>query len=523
METPQVLAAIDLGTNTFNLTFAEIKNKDEVHIKEKYKEMVRLGQGGISKAQISPEAFERGLNAMKKFKKIIEARGTNRVIAFATSAIRSAKNGKDFIKAVKEQTGIDIQVINGNEEAALIYQGIKHAVHLDKEEVLMIDIGGGSVEFIVGNANTAKLIRSVNVGAQRLLDGFVKSDPITENDLKNLKNHLKTELEDLLQEIQEFDIKMIVGSSGSFEALGQIIAHKQKKDITTINEFCFTPQDFKPVFQQIIKSDLHQRLHIPGMDKQRADMIVPGSILVDFVLSYLPTVKTLKVSHYALKEGIIYNYVEEHAAQLSEIYAQFEQNIRTKSVKMLSKKFGVHQHHALHVSHLAANLFNVLLPLHQYSHKEAELLKYGALLHEIGIFINRSGYHKHGQYIILHSGLAGFNSDEIIWLSNLVRYHRKSLPSLEHLHYNILSPDERDKVNRLSAILRLAVGLDYARRHIVNSVSADIKRDKVMLYLYANEIPDVEIDFVCQNATEHFKFAFNLDLKLEYEVKRSSL
>ncbi len=523
MENVQILAAIDLGTNTFNLTFAEIKSKDEVQIKEKYKEMVRLGEGGISKGEIGKEAFQRGLNAMKKFKKIIDARGTNKVVALATSAIRSAKNGKDFIQAVKEQTNINIRVINGNEEAALIYQGIKHAVHLDKEEVLMIDIGGGSVEFIVGNANSAKLIRSINIGAQRLLDGFVKSDPISNSDIKSLRNYLQNELKELLLEIQEFNIRTVVGSSGSFETLGQVIASRQKKDITTLNEFTFTPTDFKPVFEQMIKLNTVKRLEIPGMDRQRVDMIVPGSILVDFILSHLPTVNTLKVSNYALKEGMIYNYVEEHAAQLSEFYAQFEQNIRTKSVRQLTKKFGIQQQHALHISQLASDLFNTLLPLHQYSSKEAELLKYGALLHEIGIFINRSGYHKHGQYIILNAGLAGFNSDEIIWLGNIVRYHRKSLPSFEHLHYNILSPDEQKKVNRLSALLRIATGLDYARRNIIKSVSAEIKRDKVILYVFAEDTPDVEIDFVQQNALEHFKFAFGLDLKLEHEVKKSSI
>lgn len=523
MENVQILAAIDLGTNTFNLTFAEIKSKDDVQIKEKYKEMVRLGEGGISKGEISKEAFERGINALKKFKKIIDARGTNKIIALATSAIRSAKNGKEFIQTAKAQTNIHIRVINGNEEAALIYEGIKHAVHLDKEEVLMIDIGGGSVEFIVANANSAKLIRSINIGAQRLLDGFVKSDPISNGEIKSLRQHLNHELKELLSEIQEFNIKTIIGSSGSFETLGQIIAHRQKKDITTINEFAFTLQDFKQTFEQIIKFNTDKRLEIPGMDKQRVDMIVPGSILIDFVVSHLPTVQTFKVSSYALKEGMIYNYVNEHAAQLSQIYAQFEQNIRTKSVRQLARKFGVQQQHALHVSHLAAQIFNVLLPLHQYTSKEAELLKYGALLHETGLFINRSGYHKHAQYIILNAGLAGFSSDEIMWLSNIVRYHRKSLPSLEHLHYNILSPEEQKKVNCLAAILRLAVGLDYARRHIVKSVSAEVKRDKVILYVFAEDVPDVEIDFTQQNAVEHFKFAFHTELKIEYEVKKSSI
>jgi len=523
MENVRILAAIDLGTNTFNLTFAEIKSKDDVQIKEKYKEMVRLGEGGISKGEIGKEAFERGLNAMRKFKKIIDSRGTNKIIALATSAIRSAKNGKEFVQTVKEQTNIQIRVINGNEEAALIYEGIKHAVHLDKEEVLMIDIGGGSVEFIVGNANSAKLIRSINIGAQRLLDGFVKSDPVSANEIKSLRQHLQQELKELLPEIREFNIKTIVGSSGSFETLGQIIANKQKKDITTLNEFTFTPTDFKSVFEQITKLNTTKRLEIPGMDKQRVDMIVPSSILIDFVLSQLPTIQSLKVSNYALKEGMIYNYVDEHAAQLSEIYAQFEQNIRTKSVRQLTRKFGVQQQHALHVSQLASHLFTALLPLHQYTSKEAELLKYGALLHEIGIFINRSGYHKHGQYIILNAGLAGFNSDEIMWLGNIVRYHRKSLPSFEHLHYNILSPEEQKKVNRLSALLRFATGLNYARRNIVKSLSADIKRDKVIVSVFAEDTPDVEIDFVQQNVLEHFKFAFGIDLKVEYEVKKSSI
>jgi exopolyphosphatase/guanosine-5'-triphosphate,3'-diphosphate pyrophosphatase len=493
MYLPENIAVIDLGTNTFHLLIAELTVDDTFIIKEKYKELVKLGEGGITGGIIAEPAFERGIQALIKFRKIIDTRDINHCFAYATSALRGASNGKAFVEKALQFAQIPIKIISGSEEAALIFKGVRNGVQLPyDEDVLVIDIGGGSVEFIVGNHTQVKLLRSLKIGAQRLLEQIKPDDPITIGQIKETIAIYTHEMADLIEELQDFRISKIVGSSGTFETLGALIANekKEKYALGNLNGYRFDQKLFKSIHTRLLNATRNERLQMPGMEPVRVDMILFGSILVDLLVDRLH-IEQITVSAYALKEGILYNYLEEGRIRRHDAA---ERSLREKEIRALGQRFEIELPHVELVRHLAASIFDQLQPLHGYGPDEKEYLIYSALLHDIGYFINRSGHHKHGQYILMNSGLPGFSSDELLLIGNIIRYHRKSLPSREHMHYNILYKDHKTAVRRLAGILRIAANLDRTRRSIVKDVKLDIKDQKIDMIVIAVASAELEIE-----------------------------
>ncbi|HHG85487.1 MAG TPA: phosphatase, partial [Bacteroidetes bacterium] len=241
------LAIIDLGTNTFHLLIVEIDDRDDYRITDKHKEPVKLGEGGITAGKIGEKAFSRGIKALKKFRKLIDSHHAGEVKAFATSAIRGASNGQAFLKAARKEAGIDIKIINGNEEASLIFEGVRNGVQLPVDEnALIMDIGGGSVEFIVSRDGQAQLLRSLNLGAARLLEMANPSEPITPSEIKHVERVIFEQAGGLLDELKEFNLKYIVGSSGTFETVGAIVAHKNNDHLSSenLNSYRFSAKEF---------------------------------------------------------------------------------------------------------------------------------------------------------------------------------------------------------------------------------------------------------------------------------------
>jgi exopolyphosphatase/guanosine-5'-triphosphate,3'-diphosphate pyrophosphatase len=506
------IAVIDLGTNTFHLLIVEVQDRDAYHIKEKFKLPVKLGEGGITSGEIAPAAWERGLDAFLKFSKIIESRQCVQVFAFATSAIRSAHNGPAFVQEVRQRTGVDIRIINGNEEAALIYRGVRAGVPLPTEEdALIVDIGGGSVEFIVADHTMPKLLRSLNIGAARLLETIRPTDPITPAEVKATEKFLRKEMAPLLKELKEFRIRRVVGSSGSFETLGALVAqeHGDRFSRLNLNNYQFSEAEFRKVFRKLMVSTVEQRRAMPGMEPERVEMINLGLILIQLLVEELG-IREFTISTFALKEGILFRYLEEFRGKARTANTTAE---REEAVRTLAKRFGYSEKHANHVSLLALTLFDQLQPLHNYGPAERELLHYAALLYGVGMYISMSGYHKHGQYILNNSGLRGFSSNELLLLSNLVRYHRKSLPSPEHLHFNVLLPDHKELVRRLAGILRLAINLDRPHRSSILAIQAQIDDSTVTLTLDGAEHLDIELEATTAER-ELFEYAFNRRLVL---------
>jgi len=297
-------AVIDMGTNTFHLLLVEING---VSFKTIYKEKipVKIGQGGINQNFLAPDALKRAMHTLRHFKNLIDGEGICNTFAFATSAVRNAENGPEFVQTVKSEIGIEINVISGEQEAQLIYEGIKLSGALNGQMELMMDIGGGSVEFIIGTSQEIHYKESFEIGGQRLMELFHKHDPILPEEISKLKNHLSQNLQPLLTAIKTFNPTGLVGASGTFDTLTDMYFESMLQcKLTGPHVFELPLDDFNSIYHDLLSKNHEERLAIPGMIPMRADMIVVAATLIDFILQLIP-IRSITCSHYALKEGAI--------------------------------------------------------------------------------------------------------------------------------------------------------------------------------------------------------------------------
>ncbi|MBC6990836.1 phosphatase [Hymenobacter sp. BT491] len=302
------LALIDMGTNTFHLLIVELPEArhTEPAVLLRTKIGVKLGEGGISRGEIAPEAYTRALHTLAAFQEEIELHQATEVRATATSAVRSASNGPELVKDIFEQTGIKVDVIPGEREAELICQGIRTAVPLGPQPHLLMDIGGGSVEFIIADEATIFWKRSFEIGAQRLLDMFFHQDPLLPADVQAEQEYLATVLEPLAAAVKQYKPVGLVGASGTFDTLGDLQAARAgaERGPNIPPETTITVESFYLSYEQLLHSTHEQRLSMPGMTPLRADMIVVACVLIDYVLKAYGFT-SIRASAFALKEGLL--------------------------------------------------------------------------------------------------------------------------------------------------------------------------------------------------------------------------
>ncbi len=305
------VAIIDLGTNTFNLLVAAVNGDGTYQIIHSGKLPVKLGEGGINQKIIAPAAYQRGLNAIGEHFRTILLHGATEVFAFATSATRNAVNGQDFVNDIKNLFGVEVKVIHGDEEAELIYLGVRQAVQLNSENVLIIDIGGGSNEVIIGNGNSYHWKKSYDLGISRLLQLFNPSDPISSAEVKSVEKFLEKELNDLAEPMKQFAPSMIVGSSGSFDTYRSILT-AAKVISPNGNPSVEIPLDeYIKLHNHLISTTKEQRNSIPGMDPMRVEMIVLATIFTHFLVKKFGISRMMQ-SAYALKEGAVWRMINSN-------------------------------------------------------------------------------------------------------------------------------------------------------------------------------------------------------------------
>lgn len=304
------VAVIDLGTNTFNLLIADLDSDGHPEPVFKTRIPVRMGEK-INDGIITDEAYHRGINAIKEFKSAIETYFAQHAAAFATSAIRSSTNGKAFCKEIEEATGIQVNIIDGEREAELIYYGVSRALDLGTKPSLILDIGGGSNEFIIGNKKNILWKKSFNLGIARLLNKFNPRDPLSSEEHQVIRAYLKEELAELFSAVNDFPVTELIGASGSFETFADIAAKnfRDDPDWDTTTEFRFRDDEFDRVFNRLLYSSKQERKDIDGMLEMRSDMIVLAAILVDLVVKEFD-LKKIRVSDYSLQEGVLYSILK---------------------------------------------------------------------------------------------------------------------------------------------------------------------------------------------------------------------
>jgi exopolyphosphatase/guanosine-5'-triphosphate,3'-diphosphate pyrophosphatase len=300
------IAILDFGTNTFNLLITEVSPEKKLNVIHTSKEPVKLGEGGITRKIITPEAFERAFTALENHFLKLKKFDVRKVYAFATSAIRDASNGKDFICEVQKRFDLHVLVIPGEREAEMIYRGVRLSLSLNDNPVLILDIGGGSNEFIIANHKEIFWKQSFNLGMARLLETFKPSDPITLGEIEKLIEYLNTELKDLYLAVARHKPALLVGASGSFETIHALLQYRYPgrytMDNQTSREIKF--EDFFEIHNLLIKSTINERRQMQGMEPVRVEMIVLASIFIENTLKECG-IKNIIQSDYSLKEGVI--------------------------------------------------------------------------------------------------------------------------------------------------------------------------------------------------------------------------
>lgn len=311
------ISAIDLGTNSFHAVIVDIFSDGSFYTIDKLKEMVLLAEKGVGE-RLSEEAIKRGLEALSKIKTLSEHQNADRILAFATSAIREAENGGEFIQRAIDEIGIKINAIPGKLEAELIGLAVQHGVQMPSSPSLIMDVGGGSVEYILADQEKFYHLSSKKLGVARMRAKFVNNDPITESEINRLRDYYRDMLTDVAQAFALNRAEMLIGSSGTMENIALMISHRNNKEPSlSVNELEFTADEFFDFYDEVIGMDAEERAKLKGLDEKRIDLLPPGLVLVDFVLRSFG-IKEVKISAQALREGIILRYIKKEMTDLKD-------------------------------------------------------------------------------------------------------------------------------------------------------------------------------------------------------------
>jgi exopolyphosphatase/guanosine-5'-triphosphate,3'-diphosphate pyrophosphatase len=475
------LAAIDIGTNSVHMIVVRVRPDLSFEVIDSEKAMVRLGAGGLDGRELTADAMAAGLKALARFKRLADAHQVDEILAAATSAVREARNGGEFLSRIEESTGIRAGVITGAEEARLIHQAAVYGVNVGSRRAVVIDIGGGSVEVTLGTSTSVHLARSFKLGVIRLTERFINSDPLSERDEERLSKYILGEAGEFCDELAEAGFDQVIGTSGTILSLaGMAVAAAGGVVPTEMRNLRVTAKQIKRLRKDLVSLDLSARRTLPGMDPRRADLDVAGSVLLDALLKRLGA-DELTLCDLALREGLLLDYIRTHSRHIEQ--TDSIPDVRRRSVVELAERCNYSAEHAHQVVKLALALFDQTVPVHGLGAQEREWLELAALMHDIGVHISYQRHHRHSHYLILNGDLRGFSPDEIAVIALIARYHRRGTPKKAHEEYAQLAPAFRPAVRALASILRVAESLDRSHAQVVTRVDLSLLAAEAVIRL----------------------------------------
>lgn len=485
----RILAAIDVGTNSVHMVVARVEpSLPTFTIIDREKETVRLGNFCEKTGGLSEDAMERCISALKRCRAIAESLNAEDIVAVATSAVREARNGQEFLERVEAEVGLAVNLISGPEEARRIYLGVLSGMEFQGQPHTIIDIGGGSTELILGTAEAQRSLSSTKVGAVRLTAQFVSTNPISDLEFTALRSYVRGTLErpvdDLKRHLEPHETMRLVGTSGTIECLAALDAFDRMGFVPEpLNGYQMSYQSLAELVERMRHMTYAERLAMPEMSARRAEIIVAGAVILQEAMRMLGA-EHIVICERALREGLVVDWMLTHG--LIEDRMQFQQSVRQRSVLRTAQKYRVQQDDSERVAQFALDLFDQTQgALHAWGHLERELLWAAAILHNCGHFVSHSSHHKHSYYLIRHAELLGYTETELEVIANIARYHRKSAPKKKHDNFRSLpSKYHRQVVNQLSALLRIAVALDRRGVGAIASVHAQFDAEVQTLHLH---------------------------------------
>jgi len=486
-----LIAAIDVGTNSFHMVIATVSTRGVLRVHSRNKDMVRLGQAAGDMKHLEADAIKRGVITLKRF--VAEAKNTGAHIrAVATSAVREAINREEFVQRVRSEAGIDVEVVSGNEEGRLIYVGTIHSLPILSKRALVIDIGGGSTETVIGVQGDVAYVHSAKLGHIRITTKFFPDGLITPQRLEAARLAIRGDWAPVFQSLIAYGFEVAVGSSGTIMAIAAYaMARAGRRIPEALNGMVVSRRDMLDAIADILsRTTVAQRQGLEGIDPRRADVIVGGALILEQAILGL-NIQDVTISGYALREGIVFDTVQKQRD--IDAYHHLS-HLRYQTVDHLCDLYRVRRSHAEHVKNLCLRLFDDLQALHRMGDVERELLEAAALLHDVGYHISAEQHHKHSDYIIRNSAMPGFTNDEAEIIAGIARYHRKSLPKKKHESFARLTVAEQIEVQVLAGILRICEGLDRRQQQNVMSLRARHNAGDIEIQLTCpTGVPDIEL------------------------------
>jgi len=488
----QLLAALDIGTNSFHLVVARVSVNGTFDIVTRHKETVRLGHGGGDMKVLEPAAIDRGIAALRRARRIAESAGAP-MRAVATSAVREAENAQAFLDRALTEAGVDVDVISGVEEARLIHLGVLQAVPVYDKRLVLCDIGGGSTEVLVGEREDVLAARSFKLGAVRLTDRFFPGGKVEPAKVRECRAYIRSTLTIFEREVDRLGFEVAVGSSGSIESVARI-AHALQPGATalrTYNCFEFTAGELHEVVGALTKArTTADRRNVPGVEPERADIITAGALILEGVFDAFG-IERMMISENALREGVLLDTVMRSAGGRLHHLDQ----VSRRSVQHLAELCDDDPRHSAHVAELALQLFDATIGLHGLEPACRDYLEAAALLANVGLIISHAKHHLHSYYVIRNTEhLTGLTDHEIEIIALVARYHRKSAPKPTHPEYAGLDESDQRIVRVLAGVLRIAIGLDRSHDGRVRGLQIHTGRSKLTIGVVPVDGTDLSLE-----------------------------
>lgn len=443
LQSPQYLAAIDLGSNSFHLVVARIED-GHIHILDSLKEMVRLGGGLDKNGRLSEEARVRALACLDRFAERVQKLPLGSVAAVGTNTLRQAKNSRQFLQSASEVLGHPISIIGGKEEARLVYLGVSHSLVAEEGKRFVMDIGGGSTELIIGEGFEPLHMRSLEMGCVSMSNAFFQEGKLSKKNWEKAKIAAHMKLRPVRRDFREIGWGSATGASGTIKAVGNIVKS------LGLDNYSITLDSLYKIRNKMIEAGHLKDLDLPGLDLDRKPVFAGGLAILIATFEALK-IDTMKVSDGALREGLLYE-------RLGRIQSE---DTRLKTIESVQLRFQVSQKHARRVSLTAHRLFTACEKAWNLHLADAERLHWASSLHEIGLAVSLSGYQKHGAYLLANADLPGFSIEDQHWMSVLVRCHRKKIS--KKFFAGLAEKDQKTAL-RLAILLRLAALLHRSRK-----------------------------------------------------------
>jgi exopolyphosphatase/guanosine-5'-triphosphate,3'-diphosphate pyrophosphatase len=511
------LAAIDIGSNSVRLLVAEALRGGNYRILDEEREPTRLGRSVSANGQLDDESMERTLAALRTFKEIAAGYQVTSLRTIATCAVREARNGPEFCRRVREEIGLEVEVIPADREGRLAFSSVQHAFDLTGRNVIIADIGGGSTEIVFATGNLIESIFTTPLGAVRLTEQFGLGEGAEPADFQRGVERMEEEIASCLKKRTTrplFAPHFLVGSGGTFTTLAELVMASKKQVDVPVGGYKVSHAEVRHLLDRLRKMPLRARRGMPGMTPDRADIIIAGLSIIDALMRRF-RVNMLVIHTRGVRDGLVREMIDDAIGAHVDDPAQ-----RDEAIERLAAVCSGELEHGRKVSFLAGRIFEQLAgPLKLVSGDRA-LLECAARLQDVGYVINYEQHHKHSYHLIRNSRLPGIRAHDLELIANVARYHRGALPKRKHDNLVRLSSEDQQRVQRMAAILRVAGGLDRSRSQQVRDVLVRVDDDRITLRVVSEQEPQVDI-WGAERRTELFEKVFGVPLRVQWASRSS--